>query len=455
MPLRRLSLAKLVAALAVVLGFYGVFPASSTPAGQPTAPNALTPLEHIVIIHKENRSFDHYFGKYPGANGATQGEMHDGTVIDLVPALDPMPVDPGHQNGDWIKAYNNGEMNGFDLETQAFTEEGYPVVYSQMDESQIPNYWAYARRYGLADNFFADYQGATFGNNLFRYAAQTGREDPTIGFRAVNSLPNGVTRQGRNRAGCDLTAAYTVTMEAPDGANSSAWPCYTFEALPNILSEFGVSWRTYGDPDHDSFTFVTLDAIAKVRYDQALWSNVVALEEFEIDAAAGALPAVSWVQPRLTDHPAMSSACEGENETVRLINAVMNGPDWSTTAIVITWDEWGGFYDHQVPPIVDNISHGFRVPVMVISPWVKYGAGSDGGYISSTFYSHGSPLKLIETNWGLPSLNSRDGSSNDMLDLFDFAQTPKDALILTERSCPHLTPEFLRINAALTMETLD
>jgi phospholipase C len=413
-------------------------------------------LEHIVVIHKENRSFDHYFGKFPGANGATKGEMHNGEVVDLAPALDPMPLDPGHFPPDWDKAYNGGLMNGFDLEANAFTPQGYPLVYSQMSESQIPNYWAYARRYGLADYFFHDFQGATFANNLFRYAAQTGKEEPSAGFRAATGIPGGVSRDGRTRLGCDEPPDFLVDMRASDDTLSTGYPCYTFESLPNILADFDISWRAYGDPDdEDSFPLITLDALAKVRYEPSLWSNVIALDQFEIDAANGTLPDVAWVQPLETDHPGNSQACAGENEAVRLINAVMAGPEWSSTAIIMSWDEWGGFYDHVAPPIVDNLSFGFRVPALVISPWVKYGGGSDGGYISSVFYSHASPLKLIETNWDLPSLNSRDASANDMLDFFDFGQTPKDALILAERQCPPLTPEFIRMRESMTAEDAD
>lgn len=439
-------------ALSILFVWQGKLVAGDSRSDAPASPQATTPLQHIVLVFKENRSFDHYFGKYPGANGATRGEMHDGTVIDLVPAIDPNPVDPGHQNGDWIKAYNNGEMNGFDLEKDAFLPGGYPIVYSQMDESQIPNYWAYARRYGLADNFFADYEGSSFANNLFRYAAQTGKEDPTTGNRAAIGLPGGITREGRTRGGCDLPPDFSVQMQNLDKTISSAWPCFTFQALPNLLGDSGVTWKLYADPDDVTFAHVTLDAIAQTRYDPVLWSNVVSFDDFEADAAAGTLPSVSLVQATLTDHPAESSACEGENQLVELTNAVMNGPDWSSTAIITNWDEWGGFYDHVAPPIVDDLSYGFRVPALVVSPWVKYGGGSDGGYISSTFYSHASPIKLIETNWSLPSLNSRDASANDMLDFFDFDQTPKAPLILSQRSCPHATPEWLKLHAAFTRD---
>jgi phospholipase C len=117
----------------------------------------------------------------------------------------------------------------------------------------------------------------------------------------------------------------------------------------------------------------------------------------------------------------------------------MSGPEWSSTAIVVYWDEWGGFYDHVPPPQVDNVSFGFRVPLIVISPWTKRGPGSDGGSISSMFYSQSSILKLVEDNWALPSLDPRDAGSNDMMDFFDFSQVPKDPLILSQRTCSRLT----------------
>jgi phospholipase C len=123
----------------------------------------------------------------------------------------------------------------------------------------------------------------------------------------------------------------------------------------------------------------------------------------------------------------------------------MNGPDWSSTALFIVWDEWGGFYDHVPPLQVDDISYGFRVPLLVISPWVKYGESSDGGYISHTFYSHASFIKYVETNWSLPALNPRDAGANDFSDFFDFTQTPKDSLILPQHTCPSLSPEQQRL----------
>jgi phospholipase C len=418
-------------------------------SGQPQ-----TPIQHVVIIHKENRSFDNYFGRFPNVNGATTGELHDGTVIPLGAGVDQMPNDIQHSPQAWNTAYNNGEMNGFDLVQGAFSNQGDNLSYTSFYEDQLPNYWAYARRYGLGDNTFHDFKGASYGNNLYRVAAQSGREDPTIGNRAVIGLPHGTSRKVP-RWGCDEPADHLVQVAGISQAPSTAYPCFNFKALPNILSDNGVSWHFYVDKRDESFTLNTLDSIAQVRYQPSLWSNVVPLEQFTTDAQNGTLPAVSWIQSIHTEHPNSGPVCDGENESVGYINAVMNSPLWSSTVIMITWDEWGGFYDHVPPPQVDDLSYGFRIPLLVISPWTKYGPQSDGGYVSSVFYSHASLLKFIEVNWDVPSLNSRDAGSNDMMDFFDFDQVPKAPLVLTLRNCGPLSEATRRLMESRTPDNVD
>jgi phospholipase C len=130
----------------------------------------------------------------------------------------------------------------------------------------------------------------------------------------------------------------------------------------------------------------------------------------------------------------------GENQTVEYVNSVMQTPAWDTTAIFVVWDEWGGFYDHVPPPQVDNLSYGFRIPLLVISPWTKYGESSDGGYIGHGFYTHASFVRFVENHWQLPSLGAADETANDFSDFFDFAQVPKAPLVLEQRTCQALTP---------------
>ncbi len=329
-------------------------------------------------------------------------------------------------------------MDGFDLETGAFSQTGENLAYTQMTQDKIPNYWAYAERYAIGDHMFADFDGASFANNVAGVAAQYGQYDPTIGYRAVHTLPS-TNRPGPKRWGCDESPDGIVEMIGPDGSLSAGSPCFNFPALPNILSQYGVSWKYYADSTQENFVHNGLDAIRSIRYNTSLWSKVVPFSQFTVDAASGNLPAVSWVLGTNLEHPP-ETACLGENETVQLVNAVMQGPAWSSTAVFVYWDEWGGFYDHEPPPQVDNTSYGIRVPLLVISPWTKYGISVDGGSISSTFYSQASTLKFIEDNWNLPPLNPRDAGANDMMDMFDFGQVPKAALILTPHTCQPLSP---------------
>jgi phospholipase C len=413
--------------------------AAAFPSGLAAA-SAQTPIQHVVIILKENRSFDEYFGKFPGANGATQGTMSNGQVVQLGQTPDPMPNDIGHAPEDWKRAYDGGKMDGFDKETGAFSSTGADLAYSQMSQSQIPNYWRYAQAYVLGDNMFAPWKGGSFPNNVFSVAAQTGQYDPSLGGRWMYaSVPKSPTVSPLFQWGCDSPKDTLETMIDAQGTKSTMFPCYGFQALPNILASNGVSWRYYGDAaDGRVFTHNGLDAISPVRNDPNLWSNVVSDATFTTDATAGALPAVSWVTGRQLEHP-LNTACAGENETVKYVNAIMNGPDWSSTAIFIYWDEWGGFYDHVRPPQADGVSYGFRVPLLIISPFARAGSSASGGSIIHTFYSHLSPLKFIEDNWGMPSLTPKDAAANDMMDAFDFSAAPRPKLILHQRTCPKLT----------------
>ena len=179
------------------------------------------------------------------------------------------------------------------------------------------------------------------------------------------------------------------------------------------------------------YRWSALDAIDHIR-NTSLWTDhVVPTAQFVDDATNGRLPAVSWlvVNADRSEHPP-ASVCVGENWTVQQLNAVMQGPDWNSTAIFLTWDDFGGFYDHVPPPKVDNFVFGPRVPLLIISPYARQ------GFISHTFYEFSSVLKFIEERFGLKPLTKRDSEANDMLDSFDFDQRPLPPLILKQRQCP-------------------
>jgi phospholipase C len=171
--------------------------------------------------------------------------------------------------------------------------------------------------------------------------------------------------------------------------------------------------------------------IRHVRFSN-MWNHIVPPEQIYTDLKSDNLPDVSWVTPAfaLSDHPPQS-VCQGENWTVSVINAIMQSPDWASTAIVLTWDDFGGFYDHVAPPHLDMYGLGPRVPAIIISPYAK------PGYIDSTTYEFASVLRFIETIFDVPPMTSRDANASDMLGAFDFSQEPIAPLVLDQRDCPN------------------
>jgi phospholipase C len=205
------------------------------------------------------------------------------------------------------------------------------------------------------------------------------------------------------------------------------WPCTDIRVLPDLLEESGISWRYY---QGDNNFAQPLRQIEHVRFGP-MWKKVVPAGRFVDDIESDRLPRVSWLIPpyALSDHPSRHGICEGENWTVRTLNALMGSKYWSNTAVFLTWDDFGGFYDHVPPPHYDIMGLGPRVPLLVISPWAKK------GYIDGTTYDFASVLKTIERLFGLSSLDERDRRAEDMLAAFDFDQEPLDPLILEERDC--------------------
>ena len=398
------------------------------------------PIKRVVFIIKENRSFDNYFGLFPGADGATTGKTSDGRTIDLAPATDVLKHDLGHDFEAGIVSINGGRMNGFDRIYAGETLDGY----TQFDESGIPNYWAYAREFVLGDRMFASMYGPTFPEHLYTVAAQAGgvtgnKFDRGVAGKAYCTDPGeratafrDLTPEEKERV---LDLEELADMDAIEDFWEDIHPCFDFKVLPDLLNEAGVTWRYYAN---DGDWRNALHAIKHVRESRYWEPNVVPPERSLRDVKNGKLTEVSWFIPPigLNEHPGLySSVCRGENWTVRQVNAIMRSKYWKETAIVITWDDFGGFYDHVPPPHYDIMGLGPRVPLLIISPWAKK------GYIDSTEYEFSSVLKFIETLYGLPSLTERDRAADDMIGAFDFEHPPnfeQRKLILEQRDCPPL-----------------
>ena len=376
----------------------------------------LSKIEHIVFIVKENRSFDHYFGQFPGADGVTSGMTSIGTRVPLTHAPDSTPYDIGHSHFDVSRAVNNGRMDRFDL-VENGTINGYMLPYTQMSEADIPNYYAYAKEYVLGDRMFSSQAGGSFPNHLYSVGAQSGG--------AIDN-PNSFQSWG-----CDSDDNVQVQVRDAQGNETLQRPCFDFQTLVDSLESVKVPWKYYAPPPGEvGYLWSALSAIRHIRFG-SLWStNVVSDKSFVADAESGNLPAVSWiVSTETSEHPSFST-CVGENWTVQQINAIMRGPDWNTTAIFLTWDDFGGFYDHVPPPTLDNMGFGPRVPLIVISPYAKHGV------VSHTMYEFSSFLTFTEKRFNLKPLTPRDIQANDMVDAFDFNQSPRAPMLLNTRSCP-------------------
>ena len=425
------------------------------------------PIKHVVFLVKENRTFDNYFGRFPGANGATTGKTCDGGTVSLQPLLDRQTPDISHAWAAALTSYNDGGMNCFDRITKAaYPDAGTPLGYQAARESDIPSYWKLAQEFALGDNFYSSLHGPSFPNHLYTIAAQSGgvednpggaRPDaapaPQVGpCQTVMSCPRAgeaglepsdvpPLTQTRGVWGCDADPKERVAVLDQEGDVVEIYPCFDFPTMADELSAAGVSWKMYapatgtydgGFQGSGGYIWTVYDAIRHIR-DSAEWKeHVVPTEQFAIDARSGTLPSVVWISTPspVSEHPP-ASVCEGENWTVSLLQALAAGPSWNDTAVFLTWDDFGGFYDHQPPDQLDRFGLGFRVPLLVISPFAKR------GFIDHTRAEFSSVLKFIETNWDLPALTDRDRATVDLTEAFDFTQAPRALPALAQRTgCP-------------------
>jgi len=373
-------------------------------------------IAHIVIIVKENRTFDNYFGTFPGADGATSGKMSNGQTVALGRTPDRTPYDLGHSWQEARTAIDGGRMDAFDKVLNG-NVDGQRMAYTQLTEADIPNYFRYARSFVLADRMFSSLTGPSFPNHLYTVGAQSGG--------AINN-PN-----DPGTWGCDSEEGATVAVLDSQGRMTNQAPCFDFPTLADSLENAGISWKYYAPgKGQGGYIWSALDAIRHIRMTPLWTAHVVPEGQFVTDAQKGDLPSVSWiVTGGFSEHPPGSS-CRGENWTVEQVNAVMRGPSWPSTAIFITWDDFGGFYDHVPPPAVDGFGFGPRVPLMIISPYAR------PGYISHTTYEFSSILRFVEERFGMTALTDRDRLASTMLDSFDFQQRPLSPLILDIRTCP-------------------
>jgi len=377
------------AALGALIASEGGSAAAAQQVGVPRLrAKPITPISHVVIVMFENHTFDNFFGAFPGANG-----------VQSPPAPDPLWSDISHTFSHYQQCFNGGGVSSFNVNGV--------VSYSEADLSIL---WNYARQFSLSDNFFSSARTSSTPNHLYMIAGQSGE--------LFETFPT----EGR----CGSPQNCLLLSLAADGTQYLQYPCVDINSIPQELSNAGVSWRFYTKESvwlAPGFVSPTADMPNLIPNSQRVISDI---EE-------GHLPSVSWVCPEQTecDHPAEPIG-PAQNFLVSLVNALMQSSYWASTAIFVTWDDWGGFYDHVTPPVVDLWGLGPRVPLLVISPYAK------PGYISHQQAEFSSLALFVEKNWSLPSLGTRDAmdSTSDLSDFFDFAQSPLPAYLQNPLPAP-------------------
>jgi phospholipase C len=426
-------------------------PGSTSGTFGSTLPNG--PIKHVVFIVKENRSFDNYFGRYPGADGTTTGKtLVNGQTrtVPLKPAVDVQPHDITHGFVAGMQSIDGGRMDGYNTILYGKDLSGY----SEFSRRTLPRYYKYADRFVLSDHFFTSMFGPTTPEHLYTVAAQSKGivdnsqnsstsaeycDDPT------ETAPHFIAHISKKTQKKIMYWEDHIQDNYPANVYKIAayWKqlrlCFNVKILPDELNTAGVSWKYYADPDN--FQNI-MQAIKHVRYGPD-WNKVQLPGKFLEDVKHHRMPQVSWINPPASynEHPGGGiSVCAGENWTVEYLNAIQKSSYWKNTAVVIVWDDFGGFYDHVIPPHYDIMGTGPRTPALIISPWTRSGNNPLGGAIDHQTYEFSSVLRFIEDIFQVKPMTERDRQANPLSGAFDFAHPNYKKLILPYRKgCPYGT----------------
>ena len=414
---------------------------------------ALRALDHIIVIYLENRSFDNVYGEFAGANGLSSaagaplqvdGSGNAFTTLPAVPGMASIPTNLPNApfNIEQFVAANvptrdlvhrfyqeQAQIDGGRMDKFALVSDAQGLVMGFYHTAGLP-LAAEAARYTLCDNFFHGAFGGSFLNHFWLISAQTPvfPNAPASAVAQLDGSGNLVKDGFVTPDGYAINTAFSVNSPHPAGvARAQLVPNQTFATIGDRLSEKGISWAWYaggwnnalaGNPDplfqfhHQPFVYFANFADGTA----AKAAHLKDEQDFVAALANGRLPAVSFVKPVGIDneHPGYTDIITGENHVKQLIDAVRSSPHWNHTAIIITYDENGGFWDHVTPPIVDRWGPGSRVPAIVISPFARKGAVDHHRYDTTSI------LALIEHRWGLAPLSSRDAAADPLSGAFEF-----------------------------------
>jgi phospholipase C len=391
---------------------------SSTPP--PPPPSFSEKIQHVVVIFQENRTPDNLFQGLPNADIATSGVNSQGQTIPLAPIALANDYDLSHAHSAFVEMYDSGKMDGADqiaISCNKGATDCPPAdpQFKYVNPSDVAPYMQMAQTYTFGDRMFQTNQGPSFPAHQFIIAGTSAPTATSDLFAAEN--PH--TPEADSVIGCTAPAGEYVLLIDPSGAESSSqYPCFEHPTLVDELDQKSVTWKYYTPTPGSIWTGP--NAIQHLRMGPD-WTNNVITPSTQIltDISNGQLPQVSWVIPTASasDHAASNDG-SGPSWVASIVNAIGNSAYWSNTAIIITWDDWGGWYDHVAPKIENSYEYGFRVPLIVVSPYAK------AGYVSHVTHDFGSILKFIEEVYGVPSLGYADAPADDLGDCFELTQTP-------------------------------
>ncbi|HEV3090446.1 MAG TPA: alkaline phosphatase family protein [Candidatus Cybelea sp.] len=402
-------------------------------------PSGSSPISHVIVIIQENRTFNNLFATFPeaGVTGATSGLKIGANGRDVTVKLTEGnlqdKINLTHSYSGFLTAFDNGKLDAFNKVQFASHKTEGNDPYEYVNPSQIQPYWSMAQQYGLANAMFATQGSESFPahQDLIRGGTEI---SPTESMIDNPPYSNGVW-------GCDspkTTRTSLISIYLQLQKKGGPFPCSSnfpnggasYTTLRDTLDAAYVSWKYYAPQLKTSGAiWSAFDVISPVRYGPE-WSTNVSSPETNVlsDISSGNLPQMSWVVPdgANSDHPG-SGADMGPSWVASIVNAVGNSQYWNSCAIVVVWDDWGGFYDPVVPPVGRDTQGGpgLRVPMIVISPYARETSSSQPGYVSQTFYEFGSIVRFVEQTFNLPTLGTTDGTSNSISDMFNFNQSPR------------------------------
>jgi phospholipase C len=388
----------LLAVMTIVLAFAGPAAANAESGSAGTA----SPIEHFIYVMQGDRTFDNYFGAYPGADGIPAGTCQEfvagqpnrGCVEPFV--LDPNSADTVKAGPELIdRQWNDGAMNRFVAAFSAQARDG-SIAMGHYDEAALPLYWELARQYTLFDKFFS--------------SSRLGERDNRNYWVAAQPVPN----QGAQPGGYTQQTIFDRLQ-----ASGVSWKFYVEDYDP------GQNYRAITENSHVSQP-VRVPLLTQDRFidDPALSSHIVDLTQYSADLLAGTLPAVSFVSSSSSIERSALSLRSGQRLVGNLITQLMMSTYWEKSALLLSYDGPGGWYDHVPPPQIDGAGYGLRVPALLVGPYVR------PGVVNSTILDSTSALAFIERNWGVTPLTERDANATSIEGAFDFASPPRPAVVL-------------------------